>query len=214
LLKTRTHAIFLDVWNQGMGRIRESIVWSGLILGPLESGYTRITWKSVSYYHGSCGSTYSWRNLGSGPPIHKRRQTTQDRRYKQDLRQSRTVPRNQNRVDGQYYKYGRQLILDHSQSQGRSMDEQETHETFNTTATKPNCESECAAAATAIHYPGWRHPDDLHAERKAQQEHLSGRSLCSRYRQRSSTLLFPQRDVRDSPRSTPVVSIIAHHERA
>jgi ankyrin repeat protein len=47
-LKTRTQAICLDVWKQGTSRIRESIVWSGLILGPLQSGYTRITWKDVS----------------------------------------------------------------------------------------------------------------------------------------------------------------------
>jgi ankyrin repeat protein len=48
ILKTKTHAICLDLWKQGMSRIRDSIVWSGLILGPLEPGYTRITWKNVS----------------------------------------------------------------------------------------------------------------------------------------------------------------------
>jgi ankyrin repeat protein len=47
-LKTKTNAICLDVWKQGMSRIRESMIWSGLILGPLQSGHTRITWKNVS----------------------------------------------------------------------------------------------------------------------------------------------------------------------
>jgi ankyrin repeat protein len=46
-IKTKTNAICVDVWKQGMSRIRESMVWSGLILGPLQSGHTRITWKNV-----------------------------------------------------------------------------------------------------------------------------------------------------------------------
>jgi hypothetical protein len=47
-LKTRTHAMCLGVWKQGRSRISETIVQSGLILGLLEPGYTRITWKTVS----------------------------------------------------------------------------------------------------------------------------------------------------------------------
>jgi ankyrin repeat protein len=48
-LEKRTHAMCLDIWKQGISRVRESMVWFGLILGPLEPGYTRITWKSVSF---------------------------------------------------------------------------------------------------------------------------------------------------------------------
>lgn len=35
--------------QRAMSRLRELMVWSGLILGPLKPGYTRITWKNVSF---------------------------------------------------------------------------------------------------------------------------------------------------------------------
>jgi hypothetical protein len=58
-LNTRIYAIYLKVWDRGMSRVRELTVRSGLILGPLESGYTRITWKNVSYGHCEfCDSIY------------------------------------------------------------------------------------------------------------------------------------------------------------
>jgi hypothetical protein len=47
-LKPRAHAVCLDIWKQATSRLRELTVWSGIILGPLETGHTRITWKSVS----------------------------------------------------------------------------------------------------------------------------------------------------------------------
>jgi ankyrin repeat protein len=41
-------AVILAIPKRMMSRAREFMIYSGLILGPLEPGHTRITWKSVS----------------------------------------------------------------------------------------------------------------------------------------------------------------------
>jgi hypothetical protein len=44
-------ASILAVLKQTISRVRELMICSSLILGPLEPGYTRITWKNVSSVH-------------------------------------------------------------------------------------------------------------------------------------------------------------------
>jgi hypothetical protein len=61
----------LAILKQEMSRVRELMVWSGLILGPLKSGHTRVTWKTVRLVTWNLQQLLMEHNLETGPQVHQ-----------------------------------------------------------------------------------------------------------------------------------------------